>query len=546
MLDPVVFNTAQICHQLGVKHAVMSPGSRNAPLTISFARHPEIEKRIIPDERAAGFIALGIAQATKTPVVLCCTSGTALLNYAPAIAEAYYREIPLIVLSADRPPELIDQRDGQTIRQFEALKNHVKGSVQLPLVKSDQDGSSYSNQLVEMMRLSQQFPVGPVHINIPFAEPFYPKDTDVLSYQSIELPEIDVVDNSVDLRIDTSDYSKILILAGQHSFDRELDEEVKRISKHLPVLKFPLNNLSQGVEHADLFIQNQEELKPDLLITSGLSVLSKKMKLYLRTNKPVKHIHLDPGGVEVDTFQSNPEIIKGSLKHFIQVNELRHVDSDYLERWHKFESKAKQALNAFFTKGTFSESFTAQTILKSIPNQSNLHLSNSMPVRYADMFSVPENVACFSNRGTSGIDGCTSTALGTSFVSDRLNTLVTGDLAFLYDRNAFFHNYHAANFRVIVLNNQGGGIFRLIEGPSNLPELEDYFETRHNRTAEYICAENDFEYLVAKDQVSLKEQLIQLYQPSEKAKILEVFTNPEINQRVYKELKTYINERIKN
>lgn len=171
MLNPTVFNTSQICYQLGVKHAVMSPGSRNAPLTISFARHDGIKKWIIPDERSAGFVALGIAQETKTPVVLCCTSGSALLNYAPAIAEAYYREIPLIILSADRPPELIDQRDGQTIRQFESLKNHVKGSFNLPLISNESDIKDYQARLIEAMRLSGQLPKGPVHLNIPFSEP---------------------------------------------------------------------------------------------------------------------------------------------------------------------------------------------------------------------------------------------------------------------------------------------------------------------------------------------------------------------------------------
>ncbi|MDE0470577.1 MAG: thiamine pyrophosphate-binding protein, partial [Ekhidna sp.] len=174
MLHPAVFNISQVCHQLGIRHAVLSPGSRNAPLLISFARNAQIEKYIIPDERAAGFIALGIAQKTKRSVVVACTSGTALLNYAAAVAEAFYREIPLIVLSADRPPELIDQRDGQTIRQFEVLKNHVKKSIQLPVIKEEDNTKRFQKDLISAVRLSQELPRGPVHINIPFEEPFYP------------------------------------------------------------------------------------------------------------------------------------------------------------------------------------------------------------------------------------------------------------------------------------------------------------------------------------------------------------------------------------
>lgn len=544
MLDPTVFNTAQICHQLGVRHAVMSPGSRNAPLTISFARHSEIKKCIIPDERSAGFIALGIAQETKEPVVLCCTSGTALLNYAPAIAEAYYREIPLIVLSADRPPELIDQRDGQTIRQFEALKNHVKKSIQLPVVKDDNDAMTYSNGLIDMLKLAIKLPVGPVHLNIPFEEPFYPKSSDQLAFKQVAIDaEVTPFQNKVEFEL--SSYKKVLILVGQQSADPELNKVLEALSETIPILKFPLNNLSEGIEYADLFIQNQEELKPDLLITSGLSVLSKKMKLFLRANKPEKHIHMDPAGVEVDTFQTEPDILQTSLNEFLK----KHIvvkNQEYRDLWLAFEKKAKAALNEIVERIDFSESLAAKRILESIPKESYLHLSNSMPVRYADMFGVAKTIECYSNRGTSGIDGCTSTTIGTALISSKLNTLITGDLAFLYDRNAFFHNYELPNLRVIILNNQGGGIFRLIDGPSNLPELEEYFETRHNRTAEYICAENKLEYIKADGIDSLGNALSKFYLPSDHAKILEVFTDPETNQRVYKELKNYINERINN
>lgn len=545
MLHPSVFNTAQVCYQLGVSHAVMSPGSRNAPLTISFARHEEIKKWIIPDERSAGFIALGIAQLTKKPVVLCCTSGSALLNYAPAIAEACYREIPLIVLSADRPPELIDQRDGQTIRQYNSLKNHVKASYSLPIVSNENSAVEYQNQLIDGIKESLKFPHGPIHINIPFKEPFYPTPEQVLTYNQIEIKRKEVV-KTEEKKVDISGYRKILVLVGQHNFDPQLNELISTISKSIPVIKSPLNNLIVGIDHVDAFIGNQSSLKPDLLITSGLSVLSKKLKNFLRDHKPDKHLHFDPAGVKVDTYQTNPTLITQSLSNFLNSQKFKEIDPDYLKRWEAFEVKTKGALNEFILKADFSESKASCVILDSLPNDSYLHLSNSMPVRYADLFGVKEGAYCMSNRGTSGIDGCTSTAIGTSLISDNLNVLMTGDLAFLYDRNAFFHNYKLPNLRIIVLNNQGGGIFRLIDGPSNLPELENYFETRHNRTAEYICAENGIGYLTADDDKSLSECLNSFYDSSKTAKVLEVFTTPEINQRVYKDLKKYINERIEN
>ncbi len=524
----------------------MSPGSRNAPLTISFARHDGIKKWIIPDERAAGFVALGIAQETKTPVVLCCTSGSALLNYAPAIAETYYREIPLIVLSADRPPDLIDQRDGQTIRQFEALKNHVKTSLKLPIVSSLTTSKEYETQLISGVQESMLLPKGPVHINIPFKEPFYPAENQPLAYTQVNINQLNTSKKDSSVEIDLLAYKRVLILLGQHDPHRELDKVIQKIADKIPVIKSPLNNLSFGIEHVDGFVSDQEELKPDLLITSGLSVLSKKLKNYLRKHKPDKHFHFDPAGIEVDTFQTRPELVRQPLHSFLKSINLNHVDESYLREWQGYESATKHGIEVYTKKSLFSETAAAKNVLASLPANIYLHLSNSMPVRFADLFGVKNEITCFSNRGTSGIDGCTSTMVGTSLVSDRINVLITGDLAFQYDRNAFFHNYDLPNLRVIVLNNQGGGIFRLIDGPSRLPELEDYFETRHNRTAEYICAENGFEYLKVTDELSLEKHLKTFYDPSQSAKILEIFTNPEVNQKVYKELKNHINERINN
>ena len=324
MLHPTVFNTSQICHQLGVRYAVMSPGSRNAPLTISFARHEGIKKYIIPDERSAGFVALGIAQETKTPVVLCCTSGSALLNYAPAIAEAYYREIPLIVLSADRPPELIDQRDGQTIRQFEALKNHVKGSVNLPLVSTEVEAKNYSEMLIQALQDATTLPLGPVHINVPFKEPFYPEAGQALEFEKVEMDEVGDSPISRKLNTDLTPYKKVLILVGQKDPDQELEAQLKSISKLVPVLRSPLNNLQVGIQHVDGFISNQKELQPDLLITTGLSVLSKKLKQYLRSQPPKTHFHFDPAGIEVDTFQSSPRLIKEALSSFLKTHSFDH------------------------------------------------------------------------------------------------------------------------------------------------------------------------------------------------------------------------------
>lgn len=545
MLHSTVFNTSQVCHQLGITHVVLSPGSRNAPLTVSFARHPEIKKYIVPDERSAAFIALGIAQQTNEPVALCCTSGTALLNYAPAIAEAYYRQIPLVVLSADRPEVLIDQRDGQTIRQFEALKNHVKHSYQLPDVNLTNETAQYESILIEAIQYARKLPKGPVHINIPFSEPFYPTPDQQLSFELIDI-EKKQTSNEADEIPDLSRYKKILILIGQQDQDESLDKELTAIQESIPIISSPISNVNYGIQYADGFVQDQDNLQPDVLITSGLSVLSKKLKQYLRKHSPQLHFHFDPSGVEVDTFQTKPRLIRRKLSESLSQLPYDQTDLSYLQAWRGFSEQYKAVSDQFIHECEYSETKIAALILNSLPWQSSLHLSNSMPVRYADLFAVPAGVKVYANRGTSGIDGCTSTAVGTALVSDQLQVLLTGDLAFLYDRNAFFHNYKVPNLRIIVLNNQGGGIFRLIEGPSGLEELEDYFETRHNRTAEYICAENGLAYQTARNQEELHERLASFYEPSETCKVLEVFTDPSTNQRVYKALRAYINEQINN
>ncbi|MCP4457893.1 MAG: 2-succinyl-5-enolpyruvyl-6-hydroxy-3-cyclohexene-1-carboxylic-acid synthase [Cytophagales bacterium] len=531
MLHQAVFNTSEICHEAGVHHAVMSPGSRNAPLIVSFARNEKIKKWIIPDERSAGFIALGIAQKTKEPVVLCCTSGTALLNYAPAVAEAYYREIPLIVLSADRPPELIDQRDGQTIRQFEALKNHVKFSEQLPVIETSEDAENYTSDLISVLRQATSLPAGPVHINIPFREPFYPDKEQSLTFNALDFQ----IDKSAraEIQFPENSYSKILIVIGQQPYEKVLSQELNRLVDRIPILQSPLNNLDiPGIRHPDVFIDDQQQLQPELLITSGLSVLSKRLRNFIRKNKPIEHWHFDPAGVEVDTFQTNPKIIKAPLVDFLNQYSFPPSSNDFVEKWKVLDKKAEKVLNSFTFEG-FSEMAAFNHVLKSLPADIDLHLSNSMPVRFAEIFGVSKGINVNSNRGTSGIEGVTSTALGNSLVSDSLNVLLIGDMSFLYDRNAFFHNHSYSNLRIIIFNNSGGGIFRLIDGPSELPELEEYFETRHNRSARYICKEYSIDYSDCSNLDELSKALEEFYKESDYPKLLEVFTNPNINEKDY-------------
>lgn len=546
MIHSAVYNTSQFCLQYGVKHVVLSPGSRNAPLIISFARNDSIQKWVIPDERTAGFIALGISQVTNSPVALSCTSGSAVLNYSPAVAEAFYREIPLILLSADRPPELIDQRDGQTIRQYKALENHVKGSWNLPVVSTEQEASTYQDCVFEALKLASSLPMGPVHLNIPFREPFYPTSDQKLTFESPSRPSGFHQATKKSRQIKAS--GKVLILTGQMNGNAEIQEAVDELSSKIPVLAAALSNVKRCIANYDGFLVDQESLRPDLLITCGLSVLSKKTKQWIRKFKPKNHLHIDPAGIAVDTYQTKPDLLEVGITDLLRSLQLSNIDPNYLKSFEALSIVTEEAIDVYYQNNkAFSESRAVYEILKKLPWDSRLHLSNSMPVRYADLFQIPDKVIAYANRGTSGIDGCTSTMIGSALADPQhLHILITGDLAFLYDRNAFFHNHLPSNIRIVVLNNQGGGIFRLIEGPRNLPELETYFETRHQRTAMHICAENKIGYKQIHQQEDLMQELENFFSSTSNHVVLEVFTDPETNQKEFKNLKNFINERISN
>lgn len=544
MLNSVIYNTSEICFAYGVRFVVLSPGSRNAPLILSFARHEKIKKFIIPDERSAGYVAIGVAQKAKSPVALCCTSGSALLNYAPATAEAFYREIPLVILSADRPPELIDQRDGQTIRQYESLRNHVKLSARLPLVSDTVSEGEYVAQLEKALMAVHQLPKGPIHINIPFKEPFYPTREQKLNFIEVTPPPLHSPEAESIPSIDLSG-RKVLVVIGQMDFCKTMHHALEKIASWVPVLSTPVSNLQvEAVEHIDLFLENQEKLQADVLITTGLSVLSKRLRSYLRAHSPFIHIHFDPAGVKVDTYRSSPQVVKNTLAEFIKVTDFSVVNPYFRSHWMALSYKTRSAVNDYNSK-FFCELMAFKMVLKGIPGQSDLHLANSMPIRYGEIIGIPKNVEVWSNRGTSGIDGCSSAAVGSSLVSKKLTVLITGDVAFLYDRNAFFHAHSYNNLRVIVSNNQGGGIFRLIDGgPSHLKELGTYFETRHHRSVKYICEENKMEYREAHSYEELARSLDGFFHPSRGARLLEFFTDPDTNEQAFKDFKEYIHERL--
>ena len=562
-LQPI-FNIATLCHEHGIDKAVLSPGSRNAPLTLAFSRHPGIDCRTVSDERSAAFIGLGIAQQLDRPTLLCCTSGSAAYNYAPAIAEAFFRHIPLLIFTADRPPEWIDQLDGQTIRQVNIYGDHVKKSFHLPVDFSNPAAETHAYRIVnEAINLAEEFPKGPVHINVPFREPFYPKSGDKPSFkQKVRIFKTKEAERGLlnwdDLQAEWTQHERKLVVAGQQRKDPLLISALEKIFKDqkIPVIADILSNLhsiDEVIAHADVFARSnkkglEESLQPDLLITFGLSTISKNVKLLLRKHTPKAHWHIQPAGEVADTYNSLTKVVRTDPAKFFEQLSTLEIDNtfefqkqeNYCHTWLIEERKVRRHLDQFFSRAHWGEFELVYKTLQATPKPLNLHLANSMAVRYANFVGLKADqggINVFSNRGTSGIDGSNSTAVGATLESNCINLLITGDMAFFYDRNAFWHNYNIKNLRILLLNNHGGGIFRMIPGPSQLPELEDLFETRQKLDAKLLAQEFNFEYLNCDKRSKVKNYLDQFYEESDRPKILEIESKSASNKDILEQFR---------
>lgn len=558
MIHQTVYDTSEICFQLGVRHAVFSPGSRNAALSVSFHRNPKIETRVIVDERSAGFIALGIAQQTGTPVVLCCTSGTSLLNYGPAIAEAWYQHIPLIVLSADRPPEWIDQWDGQTIRQEHVFQKFTKANFQMPTSIDHTDSKwHYVRNLTDGIQLAQAGRQGPVHINIPFREPFYPEKNQELKFSNFssltkmtsgepKLPSADLFN----LKEEFESCKRVLLVLGQNRYNPQFSETLHGLNAiRVPIVADVTSNQQSDItiRHQDIFLQQRsvwKELKPDLVISIGKSLISKNLKLFVR-DSGAKHWFIDPvPGRENPLVSLNRSIGADPVDVLEWLSTSAPKGRSFYQKWHASDTKVKKQL-AIISERPYAEFTAFHRVIQELPASVDLHLANSMPVRYANFLGIRDSsTEIFCNRGTSGIDGSNGTAVGHALTTRRKTVLLSGDLSFLYDQNAFFHEYDLSNLYIIVFNNFGGGIFDLIPGPMSLPDDERilHFNTRHNRDMKGIAADAGFSYFKANDLVTLELSLSEFFKESDKPRLLEIQTDPKQNQQVFFEIKRTINE----
>ncbi len=545
---PLSQTVVQLCFSKGIDHIVISPGSRNAPLTIGFTEYGDFKTYSIVDERCAAFFGLGLAQQLKRPVALVCTSGSALLNYYPAIAEAYYSRIPLVVLSADRPQELIDIGDGQTIRQFEVYKNHILYSGQCKEGKEHQVFNETEINVALNTAIELQ---GPVHLNLPFSEPLYGKvaapSVRPQHVPARQLP-MAVTDNLAPFIDRWNASNKKLLLIGvmpPHTLAGAILEQWASDPSVLVLTETPSNvHHNKFVGNIDQLITSLSEaekndFQPEVLVTMGGMIVSKRIKALLRNFKEIKHWHIGTDKAN-DTFFHLKHHFKFEVSSFWTsfLPKTKKISSSYQEQWLSVRTSRQARHHAFLETAPYSDLLAFKTIFNALPEGIDLHLANSATVRYAQLFETAPSWFVYCNRGTSGIDGSTSTAIGGSVASARPTVFITGDLSFFYDSNALWNNYVPPSFRLIIINNNGGGIFRILPDAKDAEQFETYFETQHQLSAAPLATLYQWEYRTAADASAVKEELSALFTPTKRPVMLEIYTPATENDKV---LQAYFN-----
>ncbi len=538
----------------GIRKIVFSPGSRNAPLVLSFTNDNRFECISIVDERSASFFALGIALSTQQPVAICCTSGSAALNYSSALSEAFYQRIPLIAITTDRPPEWIHHGEGQSINQVNVFNNFVHSSYNLPINEAEEDLHYCQRQLNEAI-INCSNNSQPIHINIPFREPLYnfieKSNIKVLNFEQLPTKEFLSEESLVNLAANYNSKSKVLILCGQLSKDNSLNYVLEGFSQleNTVVLTESTSNLYSHnfIPCIDRVITTFDDIsayEPELLITIGNAVISKKIKQFLRNISTLEHWRVIDNNQIEDTYlhlskhiSISPDSFFRGLKPHIKIENA----TDFKNKWLSKHLITRTNHDNYMRKVKWSDLKAFDIIYNTLPENCNLHLGNSSPVRYMQLFSQIRGVNYYSNRGVSGIDGSTSTTAGIAYSQpSSLNILISGDLSFVYDINALWNNHLTENLKIIVINNNGGGIFRIIPGPDTTKSLENFFEVGNNAAIKDLASAHNINYYSAKNAAELEGNITSFYNPqnNNRPAILEIFTPNESNAVI---LKDYFN-----
>lgn len=534
-----ILQLAALLRNHGIKHIVLCPGSRDIPLVQTLANVSDFRCYPITDERSAGFFAIGLSLQSHCPAAVVCTSGSALLNLHPAVAEAFYQQIPLVIISADRPGAWIGQMDGQTFPQPEVFRSLVKRSVNLPEVQTEED-EWFCNRLINEALLELiHHGKGPVHINVPVSDPFF-------QYPLTELPQARTIIRHQQWNKCLSDelkhYRKRMIVVGQTP-SAPSDQPINEAwSEHFVWLAENLaNNVvpPTAIRRFDTLLyaaaeEQKESLRPELLITYGGHIVSKRLKQFLRKHPPKAHWHVSPDGNVVDLYGCVTTLIEMEPTDFLK--NLSQTDfetnTSYFFTWEKSIQTIPEPHFDYSEMGAIGQ------VITHLPSPAVLHLANSSIVRYAQLFSLPHEVNVCSNRGINGIEGSISTAIGYASASDKLNFIITGDLSFFYDGNALWNSNYRNNVRILLLNNDGGEIFHALPGLHLQENVQRFVVAPHHTTAQHQAAGFGLRYLTAHNAEELTDSLQVFLSPKSMPQpiLLEVFTDKNTDIR---ELKAY-------
>lgn len=528
-----------------IQKIVLCPGSRNTPLIQTLANHPFFTCYPVTDERSAGFFALGLSLHGGKPAAVCCTSGTALLNLHPSVAEAFYQNIPLVVISADRPAAWIGQMDGQTLPQPGVFGSLVKKSADLPQIHTPED-EWFCNRLINETLLElNHHGKGPVHINVPVSEPLF-------GFTEESLPQVRTITRYQGLNIYDKDYNELIgrlnkynrrmVVAGQMSLIYLFEKKIsKLLYKHFAWLSehtgnktvpgIPIKNFDTALYA--LPEKTLEKMIPELVITYGGHIVSKRLKNFLRKYPPKEHWHVSPDGTVMDLYGSVTTIIEMDPFEFLEkiAYLLENKPTEFPRIW---ENNTHAIPEPEFP---YSQMAAIGALVRSLPTPSALHLGNSSTVRYAQLYTLADEVEVCCNRGTSGIEGSLSTAVGYAAASDKLNFAVLGDLSFFYDMNAIWNRNFGCNLRIMVVNNGGGEIFQALPGLSMPEHTRRFVTASHSTSAKGWAEERGFRYMRARNAAELAEcmPLFTHAEQTDRPLLLEVFTDKEEDVRLLKE-----------
>ena len=551
MLHPKqhIADLAEIFRRKGITRVVISPGSRSAPLIQSFVETFGELCISIVDERSAAYFALGVALYTQNPVALICTSGTAVLNYAPALAEAYYQQVPLLAVTADRPREWIDQQENQTLRQSGIYSNFIKGSYELPQIITADDDLWFAHRVInEAVNLCTSSGKGPVHINVPLTEPLYGE----LPSPSENIRIIQQVEPDISLKLpdelvqEWEKAHRIMIIHGQDIPGSEVatllplllsDGRIAILAEN--IANIPGKNI---LSNSNLVLSKNRGNSPDypdLILHSGGQVVSKALTGYLRRAAQVKCWRIGTDKGIIDTFKQvtsyipyKPAFVYRALAGI----KCQQTDSAYGESWHTRTTIVNTLAEETIRQTPFSDLRVFSQVFQYIPGGTLVVLGNSSIIRYAQLLPSNDSLSYYSNRGISGIDGCLSTAAGIAHTSKKRTLVITGDLGFLYDSNALWNRELPANLKILVINNSGGGIFYILKGPSDHPGFKKYIEAHHPVNIHKLAEAFGLDYFYAEDELNLRNQWDQFIKEDERATLFEVKTDAAISASTFRQI----------